>query len=265
MPKPKPKTFRPVRPNAGIEAEYRRRLLKIIDEMAASVLYWVRAAYNQNEPVLAAMDDVSPSIDIAKIVRRLTRRWQKKINDLAPKLARYFAQAVAERSDAALRKMLRDAGMTVKFQQTPAMRDVMGATVRQNVALIKSIPQQSLGKVEAAVMRSVQEGRDLATLTKTLQQEFAVTRRRAKLIALDQNSKATSALQRVRQIELGLETAVWVHSGGGNKPRPCHVEMSGKTYDVAKGMWDKHEQLWVHPGQLIWCRCVSRVVIPGLT
>lgn len=259
----KPKTLRPVRPNAGIEADYRRRLAALIDEMAASVLYWARAAYNQNEPVLAAMDDVSPSIDISQAIRALARRWQRKINALAPKLARYFAESVAKRSDDALRKMLRDAGMTVRFKQTPAMRDVMGATVRQNVTLIKSIPQQSLSKVEAAVMRSVQEGRDLATLTKTLQDEFAVTRRRAAFIARDQNNKATSALHRVRQIELGIEEAIWLHSGGGREPRPAHVAMKGKTYDVVKGMWDEDEKLWVHPGQLINCRCVSRIIVPG--
>jgi hypothetical protein len=47
------KVLRPVHPNAGIEAAYRNRLQKLIDEMNNSFVYWLKAAYRQNPPLMA--------------------------------------------------------------------------------------------------------------------------------------------------------------------------------------------------------------------
>jgi SPP1 gp7 family putative phage head morphogenesis protein len=146
---------------------------------------------------------------------------------------------------------------------TPAMRDIIQATVHENVSLIKSIPRQYLTQVEGLTMRSVQSGRDLGFLAKGLQKQFGVTKKRAALIARDQNNKATTMLNRARQTELGITEAIWVHSSAGKKPRPTHVKMNGKRYDVSEGMYDSHEGRYVLPGELINCRCTSRSVIPG--
>jgi SPP1 gp7 family putative phage head morphogenesis protein len=141
----------------------------------------------------------------------------------------------------------------------------MRATVNANVALIKSIPQQYLHQVEGMVMRSVQEGRNLGDLSKDLQKQFGVTKRRAALIARDQNNKATAALSRVRQLDLGIEQAIWMHSGAGKHPRPTHVRNNGKKYNIAKGWFDPAVKRFIHPGTEIDCRCVSRPVIPGFS
>ncbi len=254
------RTLRPVRPNAGITAAYRRRMNALIDEMQASVLYWLKSAYRNNTPVVA--QDELPSEALRIAVRKLARRWQKQFRDAAPKLADYFAQAASQRSDAALKKILRDGGYSVKFTMSRAQQDILRATVNENVNLIKSIPQQYFVQVEGMVMRSVQTGRDLATLTKELQEQFGVTKRRAAFISRDQNNKVTSALQTARQIELGLYEATWLHSGGGKRKRPTHVKMNGKKFDVRKGMYDSHEKAWIQPGQLVNCKCQRRVVLP---
>lgn len=240
-----------VRPNVGVEAMYRRRLRKLIDEMHASIAYWIEAAYKANEPAMAA--DEAPYAALRAALRKLRARWQRNFNQAAEDLARYFAKDVADRSDAALRSILRRGGFSVKFTMTPAARDIIGATVAENVSLIKSIPQQYLKDVEGAVMRSVQTGRDLGSLTKELQRSYGVTYRRAALIARDQNNKATSAMQAARQKELGITEAIWQHSHAGKVPRPSHVKMDGRRYDVAKGMWDPDEGKFIWPGELINC------------
>lgn len=256
--------LRPLHPNAGIEAAYRRKLIRLIDEMNRSVRYWLKAAYRAHEPVMA-QDDVLPSSALRAAVRKLAARWQKHFDEAAPELAAYFGKAVTERSDAALAAILRKGGFSVKFKMTPAMRDVMNATVDQQVSLIKSIPSEYFTQIEGMVMRSVQTGRDLKHLTDELQTHFGVTRRRAITIARDQNNKATAAMHRARQDELGITEAVWVHSGGGKHPRPTHVAANGKKYDIKKGMWDSAVQKFVLPGELINCRCVSRSVVPGFS
>jgi len=243
--------LRPIHPSAGLEAAYRKRLTAALEEMHRSIMWWIKAAYRSNTPHLA--QDETPAETLRKAIRKLTRRWTSRFNVLADDLASYFAQAVNERSDAALKTALKKGGFTVEWTMTRAQRDVVGSVVNENVALIKSIPQRYLQGVEGAVMRSVQTGRDLGQLTKDLQEQFGVTKRRAALISRDQNNKATAALTRARQLEIGVEEAVWLHSHAGRSPRKAHQAMNGKTYDIKKGMWDPDEKAYVLPGELINC------------
>lgn len=255
----KPRTLQPVRPNEGLMREYKRRLDALVDEMHASLLYWLGAAYKANKPEMAA--DVSPAVALRGVMARLAKRWQRKIDRLAPELARWFAQSAGSRSDAASMAALRKAGMSVKFSMTAEANDVMQATIGEQVGLIKSIAQQHLTNVEGAVMRSVSAGRDLGALASELETQYGATKKRAALIARDQNNKATATMNRVRQQSLGITEAVWMHSHAGKHPRPSHVKADGTVYKVAEGLVLDGEQVW--PGSAINCRCTSRSILPG--
>lgn len=259
----KQKVLPPVHPSEGVEAEYRRRLDAMIVQMHASIAHWLTAAYRANEPEMAA--DGSPAAEINAAMRRLARRWQRRFDALAPKLAKHFAAEAAKRSDAGLKAALRKAGFTVQFKLTAPMNDVLQATTMENVSLIRSIGAEHLADVQQQVMRSVAAGRDLGTLAKGLEERYGVTKRRAALISRDQNNKATAVITRVRQTELGITQARWVHSAGGRHPRPSHVKAGrdGLIYDVATGAEIDGE--WIRPGELIGCRCVSRSIVPGFS
>lgn len=276
------KTLAPVRPSAATEARYRCKLQALVAEMAASVLYWLGAAYKANPPTMA--EDELPAVAMRNAVRKLARRWQKQFDDLAPQLADYFAQAANERSASQLKRMLRKGGFSVEFKMTRAARDVMNASIAEQVGLIKSIPQKYFTEVEGAVMRSVMAGRDLQALTKELGDKVDLKRigmgrkpgesdkslatrtaKRAAFIARDQNNKATASITRVRQQEIGVTEAIWVHSGGGREPRPTHLAAGKRQqrYDVGEGWLDPAVGKKVFPGELPNCRCISRPVIPG--
>lgn len=266
----KPKLLKPVCPNLGLELEYRRRMLALIDEMSDSILYWVRAAYKANEPEISDQEpketialDALPASELQASVRKLSRRWKTRFDEGSADLADWFSQKVGQRSDAVLKSHLKKAGFSVEFKLTRTHRDVMRATIAQNVSLIRSIPQKHFSDIQGAVMRSVQTGRDLQQLTRDLQKIKGVTSRRAKNIARDQSSKATSALTKVRRLEIGLDDSIWIHSHAGKVPRPTHVKMHGKKFKVSKGMWDTAVSQWIQPGELINCRCVSRAIVPG--
>lgn len=248
-----------LRPSAAIRVSYQKRLDAAVSVMIDSINYWVKSSYRQNAPEIAM--DASPSRELRAAVRKLARRWQGNFNDLAPKLAEYFAREASQRVDGELARMFRKAGFTVKFRLTKAQNDVFQAVINENVQLIKSVAAEHLSQVEGMVQRSVQEGRDLGTLTKQLQERAGITKRKAKRIAFTQNQMATSALTRTRQQELGIRQAKWLHSAGGKQPRPEHVKFSGKLYDVQKGAF--LEGKWTWPGREINCRCVSIPVIPG--
>src|SRR6185437_11069253 len=45
--------LRAVRPNAGLEADYRRKLEALVDALHKSTQYWITATYRKNPPKLA--------------------------------------------------------------------------------------------------------------------------------------------------------------------------------------------------------------------
>lgn len=237
----------------------------MIDAMAKSVEYWLTATYRQNEPRIA--QDESPADALRRSMKELSKRWLDKFDEMSVKMAEYFTQSVEKRSTAAMKKILKDGGWTVSFQMTPAMRDIADATVHANVSLIKSIPQKYLADVEGSVMRSVQAGRDLGSLTEDLQKHYGVTRRRAAFIARDQNNKATAAFKRARELELGLDEAEWHHSHGSKEPRPTHVEAGRQKarYKISQGWYDPAVGRYIQPAEEPGCKCFGRPVIKGFS
>lgn len=258
------KATRPVHPNIGIQADYRRKIDALVAEMANSYAYWLKAQYRETPPLLA--QDAVPARELEREMSLLGKRWQEKFDEAAPRLARWFADSTQKRSSAALKKILADAGMTVEFKLTRTMRDAYEATVAENIGLIKSISSEYHSQVGGMVMRSVTAGRDLGELTKALEARFGITRNRAALIAKTQNNMATATFVRVRQQELGLK-AIWLHSHGGKEPRPTHLANTGKIYDPARGWFDPDPKVrkYIWPGELINCRCVSRSIVKGFS
>lgn len=264
--RPSSKVIDGVTANVGIAAWYREELNKLIAEMQNSVIYWLKASYKANEPIIA--QDELPAQALWKSVRALRKRWQKNFDEAAPKMAKHFTQKVEKRSKTRLTQILKDAGMSVEFKMTQAQQDGIRANVHENVSLIRSIPQKYFTNVEGLVMRSVQAGSDMHTLSQALQNEYGKTKKRARLISRDQNNKATAFLTRTRQVEMGVNKAIWLHSHGGKTSRPTHLANNGKPYDVEKGWYDpdadgKGKGRYIHPGELINCRCVSKSIIPG--
>lgn len=254
-----------IHPSIGLSEAYQKKLDSLIDAMQRSVVYWVRAAYNQKPPEMAQDVDLSgsPAVVMQRVMRRLAKKWQTKFDEASLPLARYFSQAVADRTDSQLRSVLRKGGFSVKFKPTRAMNDIIQANVGGNVSLIKSIPERYFTDVEGSVMRSVAKGRDVGGLTIELQKTYGITKRRAKLIAHHQNNLATGQMQKARQLELGITKAIWCHSHGGKEPRPNHVKAGAEKlqYDVAKGAYIDGE--YIFPGELVNCRCFSRPLLIG--
>ena len=250
----------PVRPNVGVSIAYQCALEHAIRVMADEVEREIGLAYGDRPRLLAT--DESITAELQRLIRRLSRRWQRRFDGLADEMAGRFARGALGGNDAAFMASLRSAGFTVRFQATPAMNEALRAVIGENVALIRSIPAEYLSSVEGTVMRNVQTGRDLFTMTNELRADHAIPLKRATIIARDQANKATAVFTRVRQLGLGITKARWLHSRGGRVPRPEHVAFSGKLYDVATGAY--LEGKWVWPGTEINCRCVSIPYFPVL-
>ena len=135
------------------------------------------------------------------------------------------------------------------------------ARIGEQVGLIRSIAEQHLGNVQRLVMESVSRGRDLHYLSVELRKRYGITKRRAALIARDQNNKATATLQSARQLEMGITHGIWRHSHAGKEPRPSHVKADGEKFDLRKGMF--LDGKWTLPGHEINCRCWYSPILTG--
>ena len=258
------KILRSVAANRGIEAKYRKALQRMIAEMHGSVEYWLTAAYRNDPPRMLALvklaEDAAPSAKMKKILDELARRWVAKFDEWAPKIAESYLQGMFKASDSAFRQALKEAGWTVEFKMTSAVRDAFNASLEENVGLIRSIPEKYLQQVEGTVMRSYSAGRDLASMVKELKQLYPAASNRAELIARDQSNKANAVVNRARQMELGITEAIWMHSHAGKNPRPDHVAANGIRYKIAEGCKISGE--FIQPGEEINCRCTSRPILP---
>lgn len=260
------RTMTPIRPSAPLRIKYQKRIDALVDEMAQSIAYWLAVAYRQDTPATVELaQDASASRLLQSAFDKLANRWQRKFDDLAPKMATWFVSGSKARVDGSMLTDLRKAGFTVKFKMSRAMQDAYNAVIDENVGLISSIAEQHLTGVRTALMQSVQNGRDLAHLTDELEKRAGITRRRAARIALDQNNKATAVMVKTRALEMGVTKARWLHSGGGKTPRPDHVKAGRErmTFDLAKGHDFENGEGVVWPGTAPFCRCVAVPVIPG--
>ncbi|KAA0089476.1 phage head morphogenesis protein [Paraburkholderia sp. T12-10] len=243
--------------------------------MHRSLIYWIQAQYRANPPPTLAADagfesfrDGSPANAMRRAMHRMSRRWMKAFDKGAEDLAKYFVDSAAGATDVQLMDVLKKAGFSVEFRATANVNNAMQAAIGENVGLIKSIASEHLSQVEGIVMRSMQNGRDLATLTQELTHRYGVTSRRASFIARDQANKMTAVINRTRQKELGITQAHWRHSHGGKHPRKSHIEASqadggkGKIYDIEEGCLIDGEYIW--PGELPNCRCTAQSIVPGL-
>ena len=130
--------LRPLRPNEALRIAYQRKIDNLIREMNELVEYWLKASYRANKPIMA-MDDILPANALKRAIAKMKKRWLARFDKASVQLAEYFSLAAQDRNDKALAKILKDGGFSVKFQQTQAMKDIVSATIQQNISLIKSI------------------------------------------------------------------------------------------------------------------------------
>lgn len=213
--------------------------------------------------VVDMASDATPTKTLQRALEKWGAQWIQKFDLMAQSLSLDFAARNQRATETAMMGSLKKAGFTVAFKTTRKSIEAYRVVAAEQVGLIKSIAQKYHSDIQTQVWQSVKRGADLKTLSKHLSDTYGVTRRRAALIARDQNAKAKATIEAVRHQELGIKQAIWMHSHAGKEPRPTHVKMNNKIYDLDRGMWDSDEQKFVHPGELINCRCTMRPYIPG--
>ena len=262
----------PLVPNMGVAARYHEKLESLVRRMTDDVERQLKRLYAGEAAEIffaedAAALDADPSV--ASQARIVTNALKKKYEALFARSAQEMAESFARQSDAASSKSVHmsiqklSGGLSLSTANIDGdLKEIVKATVAENVSLIKSIPEKYLAGVQQAVMRSIIGGTGEPDLVKYLLKHKGITYGRAKTIALDQTRKAFQGMSNERVRRLGVTEFEWRHVPS-NRPRDFHLhELNGKIFQYAKPpVIDKMTGEKGLPGQLINCRCMAIPVI----
>lgn len=263
--------------NYSQQLRYKKSLEKLVRQMTGETKRQINKLmsggladefFDQQEQ--AAAMDASIAVKAKKLLNKLTQKFQKLFDDAASPMASKMLDNTTDISESNLHASLKElsGGLSLKTGVVPeGMEEVSQSIINENVALIKSIPQEYLKNVSGAVMRSISVGSGVGDIITEIQKYSKQTERRVKNIALDQTRKAYNAINKQRLQSLGVKQFEWLHSNGGQTPRESHQRISGRIFSfenlvaeqVAAGVTRESDQGL--PGYPINCRCTMTPVI----
>ncbi|MBA2057336.1 minor capsid protein [Psychrobacter cryohalolentis] len=248
---------RPVYVSRKLELDYTRALLVIVDDIhteTVKALMPLIDTPNIGDSRRQVIDSLFS--DFKTAFSKTANTVKAKVSGIASALAQTVVSKQGQQSDGQLSAMiLSKTGIDFSgLMSDEVLQEAVDEAVAANIALINSIPQQYLDRVEQAVMASLQAGTLNTTLADELLKIEGVTKNRAKLIARDQLGKINSRLSQIRQQSLGITHYFWSTSHD-ERVRDRH-----NRWDGDRIAWDT-PTMDGHPGQPIQCRCTA---IPDL-
>ena len=251
----------PVRTPVRITAEKKRLLLSMAQPMIAGVT-----------TSLAILGDTPNPIQALNLLKELRTTWGGIFGTQAMLLGEQWAQEVNWEAKKRLQKSLErligiDMGAVI---DNPAIHDSVMLSAEESAMLIRTIPEDYVGRISAAVVQSVrgQPFPEDRTLAEEIREIGKITQERAQVIARDQTSKMNCNINQVRQTSIGIEEYIWRTAEDnrvvgdpfglypkGNAMHGNHYIRNGKIY-----RWDNPPDDGP-PGYAINCRCVAIPVV----
>ncbi|TXG97740.1 MAG: hypothetical protein E6R08_06370 [Nevskiaceae bacterium] len=247
-------------PKASHQAElfYKTELLRLVRAMVDAknrllipTLRRTREQYETRKSKDTALDaaftqEIQNSLDeMAKSFGGLDR--------VAQRLADLAVNRIADSSSEAFKASVQRAvGIDISpIISSGGVGDAVELAVKNNVALIKSIPNQYFDRIENAVWQNTGQGNRFEDLAETLKKIDDVTDSRAKLIARDQTGKINSAITQARSKSVGLNKYTW-RTSNDERVRDSHAEKEGQVFS-----FDDPPSDTGNPGDDVSCRCTA--------
>lgn len=251
--------------NAAAADRYAQSLGKLVKQMIDKTNREIEKLFKTDAANKHFGQDASIASGARILMNGLTDQFDQLFAMAAKPMAEKMVNDANKSSQSMLYNSLKDlsGGLSIKTKvTTPEMREIMTASVAENVSLIKSIPQQYLQKVAGAVMRSITTGSGLMDLKEGMAKFDGMTERRANNIAKDQTRKAYNSINAKRAQKVGIRKFEWIHSGGGLHPREDHIALDGQifSYDDLPVIDENTGETGL-PGQAPNCKCTQRPVI----
>lgn len=244
---------KPIKPSRKLELDYTRALLSIVEDMHTETVKALMPLI-ETPSIGDSKRQVADSLfsDFKSAFSKTANTIKAKVSGIAETLAKAVVSKQKTASDSQLIDMLlKQTGIDFSgLMNDEDLGDAFDEAVESNIALIKSLSQQHLYRIEFAVMASLQAGTLNISLADDLSKIEGITQNRARLIARDQLGKINSRLSQIRQQSLGITHYTWSTSLD-ERVRKRHANWEGDLI-----AWDSPPPDG-HPGQPIQCRCTA--------
>lgn len=297
----KPKTIRASEPNAGIRAQARKRLKALaraftkrisaamLEAVAGHALPAMDASLsNPQDPAVAARTKHYAAVlkskesilrrtainDLDDFVQSNLAHWMIDVDGEVKAFSKWFARAIVSTSTASQRAALKAAGVSPNFMSrrwrvpvgrqyvSPEAAEQIPKIVEQSTNLITRMFARDVERLQETIVAGIEKGQDIGAIQRLLVNCSGFTERRAELVAIDQTNKVHNAISTANSEALGITEGTWVHVPGQFTSRETHRDMNGKRFKLSEGLFDKTVGKKVVPGQLPYCRCVYRSILP---
>lgn len=274
----KPRTARAVSANQGVQKEYAARLRKVLALVIREALSEIEADFARAGMAQDAAN-TPPDTSIQDYINgRFTEnmaRWLVHATQRAKDVSRWYCREVYRTTTNAQKKALIAAGMSKKAIDmrwgipvlkrqyiSPTAAKNLESDIRANTELITKMAAQDLERLQSLMNESAKRNVNFSDIESVLKASEGFDEARAKRVALDQTNKLNQQIQRNNAKDLGITKFIWVHIPGKYTSRHTHIAMNGKTFEADKGLWDEDVEDFVLPGELPYCRCQSRMILP---
>lgn len=248
----------PIRPSIAVEQRYNHSIDILLRKMLQDVQNEIEAWHSTEKVETYFVQDKGVTDDIRMRFKHLWKRWQKLFDEKVDGIVGSFMDQADRANSAAVHASLRklSGGLSLGTRKLDYdSQQILKAAAAENVALIKSIPQEYLQRVEGAVYRSIMHPNGRDYLTREIQRTNQVTRRRATMIAGDQTRKVNTVLTAGRMQKVGVKKFEWIHVASSH-PRELHVKLDGKICKFDDPPVIQREPLIKgYPAQLPNCKC----------
>lgn len=227
----------------------------VLAELARQMPRTDRARRSTNTHLMTVADivphrkDAADAKAIADLLAETKDRLRKSLDEdrMAEFLKRHEERTGAWSKKEFTKQARAAVGVDV-FAFDPRQRERAAGFVQANVALIKNLSEETANKMNATIMRAVQDGKSYDDIADDLKNNYAMSADRATLIARDQTGKLYGQINADTQKALGLKKFTW-RTSNDERVRPEHQALEGQVFSYDD---PPDEGL---PGEAIQCRC----------
>ena len=271
--KTRKKSARPRDPTAKIERYYRAQLRSLVRAMAKRVKEDVLpVVQEEKEAYRQSTGDSAPNYTADAWSDRVINAIQAVAGEFisgifAQQYERIARQTVSMAESETTEAFVKSVNEAVGVDMGPildneGMQDYVQAATRQNVGLIKSLPEEYFTGIEYAVLGGIRGGDAPSTIANKIQKQTGIHERKARTIARDQTSKLTGEITERRQRQAGIKHFQWITSKD-ERVGDDHRRAAKRDVGFGPGIyrWDKPPKEGV-PGNSTRpnCRCTARPV-----
>lgn len=246
----KPVTLAEIKPPKALQTDLARIYMRVVNQWAAICRERLLPLYAStlDEIMRDSVDEMAAAQEQSgNLLTRLFALITPELNEWAIAVEAWHRRRFVA--------SILPTGVDVSTLIGPAdSRMTMQVAVDANVALVRSVSDQTRERIAGVIFRGFQQRLPARTVAKQMNDAVGLGRKRSMRIASDQLAKLSSALDEERFRQADIEKYEWAWSGKLH-PRDWHKARNGKVFPLSgDGAVPKGDA----PGEPPFCGCRRR-------